>query len=233
MKKLLLAIVASAALALPSQAAAPYYIAGDFNGWNSAGNLMTETFSGSGIWQVGLNMGTGRHEFKVTDGTWGWNVPGSGNSWLTTDGSGNVTITYDANTYSDGWSPASGRIGVNVDPGTWTAAGDWQGWNNANPATAMTSIGGGIYQYSTYLAVGTYQYKAVNTGTWDAIGADSRGINAATASFTVNPGWDLFPTVFSVNALDGSIKVEVVPEPSTFALLGLALAGLVAFRRRS
>jgi hypothetical protein len=232
MKRLLIAFLTAGALTLPALAAAPYYVAGDFNGWNSAGNLMTETFSGSGIWQVGLSMGTGRHEFKVTDGTWSWNVPTSGNSWLYTDGSGNVTITYNANTYSDGWTPSSGRIGVNIDPGAWTAVGDWQGWNNANGATAMTAQGGGIYELSGY-SIGTpgwYQYKAVNTGMWDAIGSDSRSVNASTYWFQVtNP----YETVdFFVNALDGSMKVDVIPEPSTLALLGTALAGLFWLRRK-
>ncbi len=224
MKKLLIALLTAGALAQP--ALADYYLAGDFNGWTANGNLMTETFSGSGIWQASLNMGTGRHEFKVTQGDWGWNVPGSGNSWLYTDGSGNVTVTYDANTYSDGWVPASGRIGVNVDPGAWTAVGDWQGWNNADPATAMTYMGGGIYQLGYYFTAGTYQFKAVNTGTWDAIGADSRGVNAANYSLTVESGWDLLV----VNVLDGSIAV--IPEPSILALLGAGLAGLCWLRRK-
>lgn len=229
MKKLLITLITASTLALPALAAAPPYgVAGDFNGWTANGNPMTETFSGSGIWQVSLTSLTpGRHEFKVTGDTWDWNVPGSGNSWLYTDGGGNVTVTYDANTYSDGWAPASGRIGVSVDPGAWTAVGDWQGWNNSNPATAMTSIGGGIYQLGYYFAAaGTYQYKAVNTGTWDAIGADSRGINAGNLAFTVSPGWQLLV----VDVLDGSLAV--IPEPSTLALVGVGLAGLLWRRRQ-
>lgn len=233
MKKQFIALVAASALALPALAAAPYYIAGDFNAWNSSGNLMTETSPGSGIWQVLLSMSTGRHEFKVTDGTWSWNVPGSGNSWFYTDASGNVTLTYNANTYADGWTPSSGRIGVNVDPGTWTAVGDWQGWNNANPATVMTAVGGGIYELSYVIATaGSYQYKAVDTGFWDAIGSDCRGINAGNLAFaTTDPNQTVD---FFVNALQGDIRVDVlpIPEPSTFALLGAGLAGWFWRRRR-
>ena len=225
MKKFL-AIVAAASLALPALAAAPYYIAGDFNGWNSAGNAMTETFSGSGIWQAPLNMSAGRHEFKVTDGTWAWNYPGP-NSWLYTDGSGNITITYDANTYADGWSSTSQRIGLNVDPGNWTAAGDFQGWNNA--AGNMTALGGGIYKY-TVATPGTWNWKAVVTGSWDSISSDNRSVGTANWQFTVGA---LEQANLYVNAFAGTAMIEMVPEPSTLALLGCGLAaGFCCLRRR-
>ena len=233
MKKLLIATAASVALALSALAAAPYYIAGDFNGWNAAGNLMTETFSGSGIWQAPLNMSAGRHEFKVTDGTWNWNYPGP-NSWLYTDGSGNVTISYDANTYADGWSPSSQRIGLNVDPGSWTAAGNFQvaagegsDWNNA--AGNMTALGGGIYKY-TLNVPGTWDWKPVVTGTWDSISWDNRSVGTANWQFTVNPGEvaNLY-----VNAFAGTAMITIIPEPSTLTLLGCGLAaGFCWLRRR-
>lgn len=233
MKKTILTL-ASCVLALGLQAQS-YFIAGDFNAWNAAGNAMTETSLGSGIWQVTISglAANARQEFKVTDGTWGWSTPGP-NSWLYSDGSGNVTLTYDTTTSGDGYSPASGRVGVSVDLGTWTAVGDWQGWNNANGATAMSSLGGGVYQLSYLIAsAGSYQYKAVNTGSWDAIGSDTRNVNAGTLGFTTTSANQTVN--FYVNALNGSVKLDVVPvpEPSTLALAGLSgLASLFLFRRR-
>ena len=206
------------------QALGTYYVAGDFNGWNAAGNVMTDM--GGGIWQVDLANVGGRHEFKVTIGDWSQNWPGSGNSWFLGDGSSNVTISLNENDIQDGWRGNWGRIGTSTDPGTWTAAGDWQSWNNTG--NTMTSIGGNIYQYEQNLAPGWYQWKAVVTGSWDSIGDDFRGVNSNTTWFettAANPH-----AIFKVNALAGTTNVTVTPEPSTLVLL--CLGGLTLLRRR-
>ncbi len=213
-----------ACMAVPSLA--DYYVAGDFNGWNAAGNVMTDM--GSGVWKVDLNMTPGRHEFKVTIGDWSQNWPGSGNSWLFTDPAGNISITFNANDIQDGWRGNWGRMGLSVDPGTWTAVGDWQGWNNGDPATAMAPLGGGIYQYQQALLPGWYQWKAVVTGSWDAIGDDFRGVNANTTWFEVTAENPI--AVFEVNALDGIERVYTIPEPAS--LLLATLGGLALRRRR-
>lgn len=214
--------------------AQPFHVGGSFNGWDPNGPMMTETFGGSGIYEVSLSgmAASSRQEFKVTDGTWGWTFPGSGNSWFTTDGSGTIRLTYDLNTYADGWVNTTQRIGVSNWVSTWTAVGDFQGWNNANATTAMTAMGGGIFKYTAAgLANGTYQYKAVNTGTWDAIGGDARGVNADTISFTIdgaNPTMELF-----VNAANGTIRANPVPEPASMAALALGAAALLRRRKEA
>jgi len=227
MKKMLIVM---AVLAMAAPAMGDYYVAGDFNGWNPAGNLMTDM--GGGIWQVDLSNVAGRHEFKVTIGDWSQNWPGSGNSWFFGDGAGNVTITFNVNDIQDGWRGNWGRMGTSTDPGTWTAVGDWQGWDNANPATAMVPQGGGIYKYQQTLAPGWYQWKAVVTGSWDAIGNDFRSVNADTTWFEVTAEKPL--AIFQVNALAGIIRVDTapIPEPSSLMALALGLPSVALLRRR-
>jgi len=196
-----------------------WYARGDFNGWGTTDQLYDDgthgdVVSGDGIHTALVTIAsTGRHEFKIATEDWSLSHPSSGNSWLyTTVEDEVVTITFDTNSYSDGWLPETNIIGVNPESGTWTAVGDWQGWDNANPTTAMTSLGGGMYEVTTTItSPGSYQYKAVKTGTWDAIGADGRSVNANTAAFdTTDPDQNV---TFMLDALKGRVNVEVEPVP--------------------
>jgi hypothetical protein len=225
MNKPSLSLTLVLAFAAAAPAAPSFYLAGDWNGWNATGTLMTDL--GGGLWQANLTGLPGRHEFKVTGGDWSQNWPGSGNSWLLADPFGNVTVTFNANSFTDGWRGDWGRIGLNVDPGNWTAVGDWQGWNNLG--NAMTPVGGGIYSFQQALAPGWYQWKAVVTGTWDGIGDDFRGVNANTTWFEITAANPV--ALFEVNAFAGTTRVSVVPEPAITALLLLGLVGVPMYRR--
>lgn len=223
--------------ALGGSIATPY-VAGSMDGWGGPNSYpMTETSAGSDIWMTTISGLTpnSRHEWKVTDGTWDASVPGA-NSWLFADGNGDITISYDGNTYSDGWSADVDRLGLSTDPGVWTAVGDWQSqvaggdWDNANPGTAMVSLGGGIYEFSTTLSPGSYLWKAVVSGSWDSISWDSRSVGTADWAFTTDAVNDT--VIFRVDSLTG-VAQTVVPEPTTFALAGLGLAALLTARRRA
>ena len=227
MKKHLCMFVVLIVMGLVVPVNADRYVAGDFNGWTSNGNLMTDNLDGT--FSVSLSgIDVGRHEFKITDGTWDWNYPGA-NSWLYTDAAGDITITFNTNTVSDGWKIEQYRIGLNTDPGSWTIAGSFQGWDNANPATAMTSLGGGIYLFSQTLAAGEYWFKPVVTGTstWDSIAENGRSVG--TDNMYLNLSSDSTVNIY-VDALGGVVRTEVIPEPATMILLGIG--SLFMARRR-
>lgn len=228
-------MVALMALPVAAQITTPH-VAGGFQGWDAGANPMTETAPGSGIWTASFS-GLGasaRHEFKITDGTWGTSHPGA-NSWLFSDAAGNVTITYDADTYADEWSPTSQRLGLSTDPGTWTAVGSFlselggSDWNNADPVGSMAPQGGGVYSLTAVLPPGTYYWKAVVTGSWDSISWDSRSIATPDWEFTTDAANDT--AILSVNALAGTARVQIVPEPGTIGLL--LIGGLGLLRGRS
>ena len=232
MKKLLLiAFALAVSIPLFAQNSYPLYLAGDFNGWSANGTVMTD-MSG-GIWSTtlsGLTPNT-EHQFQVTDGDWGsWFTPGQ-HSWFYADNSGNATISVDLNTYNDGWAVNADRITTSVDPEAWNAVGAWNGWNNADSTSVMTSLGSGIYELQKIIASpGLWGYKATQSGGWNyQVGADGRNVNASELTFTTtaaNQEVDMF-----LNALNGTISLNVipVPEPTSMALLGLG--GLIAIRR--
>jgi len=196
------------------------YVAGDMQSppWLPDTNPMTETTPGSHIWTITFTglAADGRYEWKVTDGTWNNTIPPGPNSWLYADAGGRITITYDANYYADGWSPNRDRLGLSVDPLTWTATGDFlaalggSDWDNAAPAGAMAAQGDGIYQLEfTGIPPATYHWKAVKTGTWDSISWDGRSVYTANMEFTTATATDTVK--LWVNALAGDVKVDILP----------------------
>jgi glycosidase len=194
-----------------------WYVRGEFNGWGTDDPMVDDgthgdAATGDGIYTALVTVATaGRYEFQVASEDGSVGHPASGNSWLETTVDGEeVTITFDTNTYDDGWEPTTDIIGVSTEPGTWTAVGDWQDWDTADPATTMPALGGGIYELTAAIASpGPHEYKAVRTGSWDAVGADGRSINANTATFdTVEPDQNV---TFLLDALAGRVHVAVEP----------------------
>ena len=194
------------------------HVAGDFQGWEPTTDPMTEWSPGGGIWigtYSGLVPGS-RHEFKITNGL-PWSDPDHQNfpvfnSWFFADEFGDITIQYDTNVYDDGWLPAVNFLALPAysDPGTWTAAGDFQGWDPANPSSAMQPVVDETYMHElTGLSPGTHYWKAVVTGTWDSISCDGRSVLTADMPFEVQSSGDTVRLF--VEAVYGTVRVEVVP----------------------
>ncbi len=226
MRKLVF-VLAIALMAAPALGDA--YIPGDFNGWDT-GAQMTE--GPPGFYSYPAHNDTpGRQGFVLLGvaGDWGTKYIPSGDQWCFTDALGDIDITLDTATYSDGWYPETNRVGVSDWTTDWTAVGDWQGWDNGNAATAMADMGGGLFTYETTgLSVGEHWYKAARTTTWDAVGGDGLSVNADNLSFMVTSESET--VTFSVDASNSIIRVDVIPEPASLALLGLG--GLALLRRR-
>ena len=164
MKTLVKALAIVCMAAVPAQAS--FFSPGTPNGWDF-NQPMTETSLGSGIWEYSWagRPANGRETFDILSvaGNWDSKVHPAGNQWAYSNGGGSGKIILDENTYNDGWLPASNRVKVEFEPNAnWTAAGSFQSqvgggdWDNANGATAMTNMGGGIFKFEATLSPGTY-----------------------------------------------------------------------------
>ncbi len=193
-----------------------YYAPGEANGWDNTTPMVDQ---GGGIHHyvvdgfVDPSPATTLFDILSIEGNWDSKVWAAGNQWLILDPNGDNTLILDTNTYADGWSPDTNRVGVAYEPSTsWTAVGDWQdqvgggNWDPSNPNTTMTDEGGGLYSFSATLTPGSYNYKAVVTGTWEAIAGSSRNVNSDNFPFTVDAARGT--VVMWVDVLNGAIKVD-------------------------
>ncbi|MFH1370706.1 MAG: PEP-CTERM sorting domain-containing protein [Planctomycetota bacterium] len=238
----MLIVLAVVGLAVPASAA-DYWKPGDWNGWATNVDQMTD--NGDGTFSntiTGLVPGS-RHEFKFYESESETLYPGAGpgNSWFYADAEGSITIGLNTNTVNDGWLGQTMRIGLSTDGSGagWTLAGGFSDcglgypdWDiSAATGLSMTDEGGGIYSRSLYLPMGgapgwvgdplnnTYPWKVAVTGTWDSISVDTRSVNTANAFVTVSPGMEV--VTFNVDAYTGVVRIVVIPEPATIGLLAL------------
>ena len=198
-------------------------VAGDLNGWNNSANPMFDDgtngdlLANDGVYSLAFPVATaGYYQWKAVEcGNWGLAYP-SANSWFTTTAADQtVTFTLDTNDYSANAGmallPASNIVNVTGDtlPTSFTAVGDFQGWNNADPATLMTNVGNGFYRLVYNVASpSSYIGKAVITGTWNGFGADGRSTDAANIDFiTTEANQDV---VFLLDTYTGRLLIEPV-----------------------
>ena len=179
---------------LATSSTGTWCVAGGFNGWSHApmyddgsnGDLL----GGDGVFAADVTVPTtGRNEFKVTNCTWDVSYPTTGNSWLTTTENNQVVnISFDTNDHSADAGlvllPFTNIIHAWDSNNNFTAVGDFQGWNNANPETALGMQGHGKYLLNYPIpTAGAYNFKVVASGSWDAIGLDNRSTNANNIPF--------------------------------------------------
>jgi glycosidase len=194
-------------------------VAGGFQGWNNTSHPLYDDAThgdllpGDGVFSLEQAISAaGRYEFKVV-GCGTWTGYPTTNAWFNTSSAGQtVRFTFDTNNHSSdagpAYAPAQNIVNLSgeTNPASYTAAGDFQGWDNANPATLMTQVGPGLYRLSYGIAVpGTYMYKAVVTGslTWDAFAVDGRSTNSSPLSFTTtNPNQEV---IFLLDVYSGRI----------------------------
>jgi hypothetical protein len=217
----------------------PFYVAGSHQGWVNNSDQMNDNgingdvTASDGIYSLEMSIAAvDRYEWKVTDGTWNNTWPTSNNNWFNTSAiNQTVLFTFDTNLIGDGWAPDPNTTNVNVTPTTIVAVGNFQDeegevgdWTNNSTVTAMYdngtngdwASGDGVYCYhATSLPAGSYEYKAVQSGSWDSWGTDGRNINGISWQFTTTTANQDVYLYVNVNtgriivALDDPLPVEL------------------------
>ncbi len=168
--------------------AAGVYLAGEMNSWSDSADLMTNT---DGVWSLVVNLDPGDYAYKfVVDGSW---TQDPNNPNTTEDGFGGQNSSVHVPAGKDnisasavGGAAATGTAAVAAPSGSGELrsvefrytpvisgvgavflAGSFNDWNDAK--TKMTDADNdGTYTVSLLLAEGSYQYKFVVDGNWQA-----------------------------------------------------------------
>ena len=186
------------------------FLAGEFNGWNSSGDPMTDE-NGDGVYETVIPLAPGTYMYKfVVDNVW---YPDPSNDNQTDDGFGgfNSIVTVGAGDAAPAAAisepvkaaeETTGDVLFRFDPDETNptgvfVAGEFNGWNaTGDPMT--DEDGDGVYEAALPLAPGTYMYKFVVDNVWYP---DPANDNQA------DDGFGGFNSIVTVGA-DGDAVVE-------------------------
>lgn len=117
--------------------------------------------AGIGVYIFTGFLPAGTYEYKVAlNGSWDVSYPGGNVSLTVPDGGRTVTIRYNAATHAVSDTINNPGRQVNL-------AGDFNGWNNADPAYQLTDpLGVGAYEITVKLPAGHHEYKITLDGQW-------------------------------------------------------------------
>ena len=213
--------------------ASTWCVAGSFQpggGWDNGSTPLYDDgtngdlVAGDGIYSLdyAVAKAAGYYEWKVFScGTWnGYSGEEGDNKWLyTTTNPETVKFIFDTNTLTDGYKPSTNMANV-VDSSaaltnTWTAVGDWQGWDQNSTATIMNPIAPGLYAVTyTVASAGAHMYKATETGSWShQFGPDGRSVNSGNYNFTTTSANQVVG--FYVDTARGRINAVPAGTPGT------------------
>jgi glycosidase len=210
---------------------ASWYLRGTMNGWSGTQDQLYDDgthgdlVSGDGVYSLNYTFASaGDYFWKITVNDWSTNYPNN-NAWLTVAAGQTVRFTLDTNNHNDDWWPKSNIVNANdVLPTTWTAVGAWQGWANANPASALSTFGSGQYAVTYTVASPTnYSFKIVKTGEWEhQYGAGGRAADSQGGASEVNfQTYQANQTIgFYLDTARGRVKVVSIP-PAVHAIDGV------------
>lgn len=167
-------------------------------------------------------------------------------SWIKLDAtslptltSGNTTLSLTASNANAGYT-IDFYLLSGVDSSTW--AENTITWNNApgNNTGGAGFTGGanatliGSFTTFTFVLNTTYGLSITGAGETALLSALNTGSRTATIAFQRTGSGTLVNNFHSTEATTSSYRptLDAIPEPSTFALLGVGLAAVACFRRR-
>ena len=223
-------IVLAGSTVTPTLAAAGNWcVAGDFQGWNNQstpllddgthGDLIPE----DGIYSREVTLAEVKtYKFKaLACGDWNTSFPQKDAWIIPTVVDQKVTITFDTNDHSTDaglvMQPAKNAVNVIGDtpPISYTAVGDFNGWNNADATTLLADMGSGFYRLVLPITTaGTYSGKITHTGSWgEQFTMGGRAVDEGNFSFTTTT--DGQEVVFLLDTHNGKAMIAPKAAPGT------------------